>query len=349
MARLGHQQLKAVSEALLTLYAPGPHADFPARVVDALRRCLAFDCLAYHEIVDNRNQRAVCSPEIPFDTEIFETYLEQHPNWSAFARDHVKSCVKISDFVTRNEWQRTDLYNHIFRPLAFHHQLAFIALDELPHLGIALNRSRRDFSEEERSILNLLKPHLMQAFCTSQLFSYFSDAVQVGTEGYVVADAKGRIRFCTSKAVAWLREYFGDEQNRSLPHQLTDWLKDRSFRLFNPANLAVPLKEYSIQRGPKRLIVESLAPIQTPDYRLILREKNQELDASSLEKLGLTKREAEILLWVSQGKRNSEIATILGIKAKTISKHLERIFEKLGIETRTGAANIALEILRPPQ
>jgi DNA-binding CsgD family transcriptional regulator len=226
------------------------------------------------------------------------------------------------------------------------HQLAFLTLDETPQLGVALNRSTRDFSEEERSILDLLKPHFSQAFSASQLFSYFSDAVHAVTEGYLVADGAGRIRFCTSKAVAWLQEYFGHGQNTSLPHQLRDWLKNRSLKLFNPDNLSAPLEEFSIQRGPKRLIVQSLSPIQTPDHQLVLREKNEELDPAPLETLGLTKREAEVLLWVSQGKRNAEIAVILGTSPKTITKHLERIFARLGVETRTSAANAALELLR---
>lgn len=78
----------------------------------------------------------------------------------------------------------------------------------------------------------------------------------------------------------------------------------------------------------------------------VLGENNEGPDAVPLERLGLTKREAEVLLWVSEGKRNPEIATILGISAKTITKHLERVFPKLGVETRTSAANVAREILR---
>jgi hypothetical protein len=69
--RLKHSELQSLSEALLELYSPGPHADFPARVSAILGRCLSFDCLAYHEIVDNENQRAICFPEIPFDTQAF--------------------------------------------------------------------------------------------------------------------------------------------------------------------------------------------------------------------------------------------------------------------------------------
>jgi DNA-binding CsgD family transcriptional regulator len=345
MARLRHQELKTFSEALLELYSPGPYSDFPDRVSAILRRCLSFELLSYHEIVDNQNQRALCYPDTPFDMQAFEAYLDQHPTWNAFTRDHMESSVKISDFLTCNEWERTDLYNYIFRPFALRNQLAFITLGEQPQLGLSVNRTRRDFSEEERGILNLLKPHFTQAFSASQLFSHFSDAAQAFTEGYLVADGMGRIRFCTTKAASWLEEYFDHPQPSSLPNQLKDWLKNRSFRLFNPDNLSAPLKEFSIRRGPKRLIIESLSPIQTPEHRLILREKCEELDATPLQRLGLTKREAEVLFWVSEGKRNPEIATILGIRAKTITKHLERVFSKIGVETRTSAANVARGVL----
>lgn len=64
-----------------------------------------------------------------------------------------------------------------------------------------------------------------------------------------------------------------------------------------------------------------------------------------LEALGLTPREAEILLWVSRGKTNPEIATILDIGVTTVKKHLEATFAKLGVENRTAAAALALEKL----
>ncbi len=61
--------------------------------------------------------------------------------------------------------------------------------------------------------------------------------------------------------------------------------------------------------------------------------------------LGLTPKEAEVLLWVAQGKSNSEAAAILGVGEATIKKHLEHIFEKLGVEKRGAASLIALETL----
>ena len=71
-------------------------------------------------------------------------------------------------------------------------------------------------------------------------------------------------------------------------------------------------------------------------------------DFSSTEplvKLGLTPRAAETLLWLAQGKTNSDIATILGITESTVKKHVQEIFEKLGVETRGAATVRALEVL----
>jgi len=67
--------------------------------------------------------------------------------------------------------------------------------------------------------------------------------------------------------------------------------------------------------------------------------------ASPLEALGLTPREAEVLLWVAQGKGNSETASILGMSETTVRKHLEHVYPKLGIESRVAATLLAVEAL----
>jgi DNA-binding NarL/FixJ family response regulator len=67
--------------------------------------------------------------------------------------------------------------------------------------------------------------------------------------------------------------------------------------------------------------------------------------AEPLRWLGLTQREAEVLLWVAQGKSNGEIATIIGVAENTVKKHAQSIFEKLGIESRHAATVRALEVL----
>jgi DNA-binding NarL/FixJ family response regulator len=68
-----------------------------------------------------------------------------------------------------------------------------------------------------------------------------------------------------------------------------------------------------------------------------------------LEALGLTTREAEVLLWVAQGKSNGEIATILGTTDNTVKKHLQNTFEKLGVDSRNAATFRALQVLSSPK
>ena len=62
--------------------------------------------------------------------------------------------------------------------------------------------------------------------------------------------------------------------------------------------------------------------------------------------LGLTSRESEVLSWLSKGKANRDIAQILGLSPRTVDKHLEQIYAKLGVENRTAAAAIAVKATR---
>lgn len=66
------------------------------------------------------------------------------------------------------------------------------------------------------------------------------------------------------------------------------------------------------------------------------------------DRLGLTPREADVLLWVAQGKTNGDIGIILGLSEKTVKQHLGSIFQKLGVESRTSASLHALEVLANP-
>ena len=78
----------------------------------------------------------------------------------------------------------------------------------------------------------------------------------------------------------------------------------------------------------------------------VKREFNPDFSSSEpLLKLGLTPRAAEALLWLAQGKTNSDIATILGITESTVKKHVQEMFDKLGVETRGAATLRALETL----
>ncbi|MFO1460229.1 MAG: response regulator transcription factor [Verrucomicrobiota bacterium] len=94
---------------------------------------------------------------------------------------------------------------------------------------------------------------------------------------------------------------------------------------------------------------EVLAAVETRLIRRqILQKAQTSLDFSSslpLEALGLTPREAEVLLWVAQGKTNADVAAILNMAEKTVKIHLCHVFEKLHVETRTAAGLAAIEAL----
>ncbi|GKT23154.1 hypothetical protein AVHM3334_10720 [Acidovorax sp. SUPP3334] len=70
--------------------------------------------------------------------------------------------------------------------------------------------------------------------------------------------------------------------------------------------------------------------------------------AARLPPVALTRRETEVLSWIAKGKTNRDIADILGMSPRTVNKHLEHIFEKLGVETRTAAAALAGQLLQEP-
>ncbi len=135
----------------------------------------------------------------------------------------------------------------------------------------------------------------------------------------VLADAAGRIVFSTRLAEDLLHKHHPHRPSGSLPAPLSDSLVVRRFAEAGGTDLQLlVLEEPGAPPGPKALMT-----------------------------LGLTAREAEVLYWIAQGKSNPDIATILGANVRTVHKHVEHIFQKLGLETRNAAMLAALEVLRP--
>ncbi|WP_323765880.1 helix-turn-helix transcriptional regulator [Marinovum sp.] len=103
------------------------------------------------------------------------------------------------------------------------------------------------------------------------------------------------------------------------------------------------------QAGPMTLGDTTLSLIGLAESELMIRvrsgggqSENQRLAAD----FGLTAREAEVLLWLSHGKTNRDIADILSVSARTVNKHLEQVFHKMGVDNRTSAAVLADRVLQ---
>jgi DNA-binding CsgD family transcriptional regulator len=94
-----------------------------------------------------------------------------------------------------------------------------------------------------------------------------------------------------------------------------------------------------------RFRIQYLGMFRTNEFLLQLTpEATAETAGDFSKKLGLTRREGEVLSWLSKGKTNRDIAQILGLSPRTVDKHLEQIYAKLGVENRTAAVAFAADV-----
>ena len=157
----------------------------------------------------------------------------------------------------------------------------------------------------------------------------------------VATTFNGEIRWATHQAeslliAAGLRHASGDR----LPWEVVEWLQ--SAMEADPST--VPS---TTLKGPSASIEFRLLD-SSDDSEILLRlvDCTNGGDEERLsDAFGLTIREASVLIWITHGKSNKEIAEILEMSPRTVNKHLEQIFNKLGIENRTAAATMAVRVL----
>ena len=158
----------------------------------------------------------------------------------------------------------------------------------------------------------------------------------------LATDRSGKLLWCTPKAKRLLAELFpahGD-QAASLPAALVREL----LQLRGQGSKAQARS--TLQLGHHRLEICVLSPIGPDELLFSLTEVGAAGDENTLrQSLSLTTRESEVLLWISRGKSNREIGEILTISPRTVNKHLEQIFNKLGVENRASAAARAIRTL----
>jgi DNA-binding response OmpR family regulator/DNA-binding CsgD family transcriptional regulator len=173
-----------------------------------------------------------------------------------------------------------------------------------------------------------------------------SQAVLDASGRFLLAtDRAGRLLWCTPKARQLLSELFPEQNSQessenSLPEPvLTLVLQLREQR---DAQHSRSL----LQIGTRSLEVAMLSSIGPDELLFRITETHHGSDEQLLQQgLGLTLREAEVLLWISRGKANRDIGEIMQISPRTVNKHLEQVFVKLGVENRASAAARAIRVL----
>jgi DNA-binding NarL/FixJ family response regulator len=157
----------------------------------------------------------------------------------------------------------------------------------------------------------------------------------------LATDLNGRLLWSTPKAKQLLAELFpAAADSAGLPPAIVE----RLMRL-RQEGLSMPRRSV-IDVGSRRLEISVLSRIGPDELLFRLTEIGAAAEGQVLQQaLQLTSRESEVLLWISRGKANREIGEILAISPRTVNKHLEQIFVKLGVENRASAAARAIRVL----
>jgi DNA-binding NarL/FixJ family response regulator len=155
------------------------------------------------------------------------------------------------------------------------------------------------------------------------------------------ADGGGRILWSTPQASRLLATTLGPDGS-VLPPAIATWLAARGDGRSEQPSALLPAND----PGDRILTLSFVGRMDRDELLLRVAEESGSGEAAALkQKLGVTSREAEVLVWIARGKSNRDIAEILGMSPRTVNKHLEQIYVKLGVENRAAAAASAVRAM----
>lgn len=363
MEPLGSRDYRLALQIIQEIHACDHPEALPELMMSVLARAVPSDCTSYTEINPlARKVRAVMdSPEaeglVRKHVATWQSYMHQHPLLEYYAREPVERAGsrKLTDFLSLAEWKHREIYNEFYRHFGLIRQMVIdLPVAKPAVVGVALNRSRRDFSERDRAMLDLLRPHLACAYrkalliaeLGAQLESCCVSADGAGTAS-LVTTCRGRILQMDAGARRLISKYFPAHARATayLPPPLREWLAAQRAQCANAGGDLPAPPVYRTTHERDSLSVHLTLQPDLASVRLVLSECVGGGGKERLEALGLTDREAEVLCWLARGQTNREIGGALHISPRTVQKHLEHIFEKLRVETRTAAAVLARQVM----
>ena len=177
-----------------------------------------------------------------------------------------------------------------------------------------------------------------------QVLTQFKHALDQG--GVISLAIDGQVQFMTPQAEHLLSQYGLAQNSHTLSDSLHRWFQHQIAQLGSNDDVSPSCVPLCIEQAGQQLIIRLIPDPAREHYVLLLEEREPPLfSIDSLELLGLTNREAEVLFWVAQDKSNASIAKVVGCCEGTVRKHLEHLYKKLGAQTRMGAVMVALERL----
>ncbi|MBI3753396.1 MAG: helix-turn-helix transcriptional regulator [Deltaproteobacteria bacterium] len=381
MEYLAHSGANGLHECLRRIYSNSDINIFHANALSALSQIIPSTIASYNEVYAHEGRRptfittspSAVTPKIvsafnhymyehPYINFLYPKTMQSHPfrkriekfrhsqkiDYNRFPKSRA---LKISDMVTPNQFHSLSLYNEYYKRLDTKYQMVMPLVYSRSLLsGFAFNRDTRDFSEEERLMLNLLAPHMIQAYQNAeaaamarQEAAILDRAMEEASYGVIALDMNGRIRFQTPKALRLLTEFFKipPSSPRCLPRKLELWVKYNKSLLALENAIPPPLAPLALENERACLTIRFIKSCQGADDLILLCEEPKTLFMKRLEPFGLTARETEVFRWLARGKSNAEISLICNITRHTVKKHLEKIYQKMGVENRLAACMLA--------
>jgi DNA-binding NarL/FixJ family response regulator len=339
VSQLTASDLHGVLEFVGDMHELDAAEPFPADVLGRVAMLIPADCVFYNERDLPRRELLRASgwclegedsdaddddwDDDPSGVDAWE-YVLRHPANVHRRRSGYMGALADSDVWGRAERRQHDVFEsdyHAYWGLV--DGMSIRLSDSSTHTcTVALETHERDFRTRDKLVLNVLRPHLETRRRHARLRQLLADALTALDEApegaqapaVVLVAGEGRVEFASAAARALLRRYFGQNGTR-LPPELEKWRR------------AGTTTSYSLGRDGQRLVVGAAGRARTA---LLLHEEASQLAS-------LTVREWDVMRCVDVGLTNDEIARLLWITQGTVKKHLEHVYAKLGVRSRTEA------------
>lgn len=356
MECLRTQDMKGLLNSTKDLYSIQNLDEFPQQVFVILRKLIPSDIyFSYTESDPNwKTITTVCDPweatEVVLDYNLtFDALVHEHPLIAHFQEVWTDRVIKISDFFNRIRFHNMALYKEYYKKTGVEFQIAFSIPNPKSRIAFALNRNRRDFTERERLLLIFFRDQIVGAYRHLHEAAGFLDklamlrmAIEADGKGVILLSEKGEPCVITERARQWLTEYFQlpHTWRKGLPPALSEWIHQQA-----SAEIGGARTPFVVTLQARRLHICFFNGGNQGSILLLTEETEGITPDVLLKSLALTHRETEVLSWIAKGKTSHEIGKILGLSVRTIEKHLEHIYGKLGVENRTGAVARTCEMV----
>jgi DNA-binding NarL/FixJ family response regulator len=341
-----HANLDRIAlQAALDFQGATTLAELAEAVVSATMRVSPGELLYIQAFHSTRGKVDALAPNIewPFDRHEQEACARlflRHPLARSFPKMGFVPYT-VSDVVPTRCWREEPIYREVFARNRFTHQqtIAVHAEAETNYAVVAM-RSGTEFSPRENEGLDRIRwqlmPSIRRVLRMERLRAerrLLESAVAQSNVALLALDGEGRLARMNAAAVRLLRTH----DPRGFPRDIPAAVQAR--RVLQPASDAWTV---STPFGTLRF---RMAPALAADETLFFVEEieRREPDGRFLA-LGLSSRQDAVLHWLSRGKPDREIASLLGIGLRTVHEYVRRIFATLGVENRHAAARVAQEV-----